>query len=67
MKKAYINLSDSDLYASEYLIKIEYQDGEVFEKEVTNYSYSNIFELIKENHLDENDCQVKSIKVDLVK
>jgi hypothetical protein len=67
MKKAYINLPDSDLHASQYIIKIEYQDGDVFEKEVTNYSYSDLFDLIKDNHEEDYDRSVKSIKIDFVK
>lgn len=67
MKKAYVNLSDSKLYASEYMVTIEYQDGEVFKKQITNYSYSNVFELIKENHEDEFDREVKSIKIDYIR
>lgn len=67
MKKAYVNLSDSKLYASEYMVTIEYQDGEVFKKQITNYSNSNVFELIKENHEDEFDREVKSIKIDYIR
>jgi hypothetical protein len=67
MKKAYVNLPDSELYASQYMIKIEYQDGEVFEKEITNYSISNVFDLIKENHQDEYDRPINSIKIDVIK
>lgn len=67
MKKALVNVSDSKLYASDYIIKIEYQDGEVFEDEITNYSYSNVFERIKEIHVDEYDRPVKSIRIDFIR
>ena len=32
MKKAYINLPDSELGLSDYLVKIEYMNGDTFEK-----------------------------------
>lgn len=67
MKKAYINSPDARTAASDYMIKIEYSNGEVLEKEVTNYSYSRVFDLIKENHEGENDQKVKSIKIEFIR
>jgi len=67
MKKAYINSPDLETAASDYVIKIVYDDGEVLEKQVTGYSYSDIFDLIKENHEDERDRRVKSINIDFIR
>ena len=57
MKKAYINSPVLETAASDYVIKVVYDDGEVLEKQVTGYSYSDIFDLIKENHEDERDIR----------
>ncbi|GEM_PF-6287722 len=67
MKKAYINSLDSETSASEYRIKITYENGEVLEKQSINYSYSNIFDEIKESHEDERDRKVKSINIELIR
>lgn len=67
MKKAYVNVPDKESAASDYLIKIEYQNGEVFEKEITSYSYSSVFEVIKERHEDDHDQAVKSVNIEYVR
>lgn len=67
MKKAYINLPDSQLAASIYLVEIKYLDGEVLIKQITQYSYADVFEVIKESHEDENDRPVKSIRIELIR
>lgn len=67
MKKAYINSPDSEAVASDYMIRIMYGDGEVFEKQITNYSYSNVFDLIKGNHEGEYDRKVKSINIEFIR
>lgn len=67
MKKGYINVPDKDLYLSTYNVIIEYKDGEIKEEEIAQYSYSDVFEVIKERHEDEKDKAVKSIKINLVK
>lgn len=67
LKKAYINLPDSELGLSDYLVKIEYMNGDTFEKRISNYSYSNIFEKIKENHEGEHDSAVKKIVIEHIR
>ena len=67
MKKAHVNVPDSETHTSDYLIEVVYKDGDSFEKEVTNYPYSSIFELIKENHKDEHDRAVESISVKFIR
>lgn len=67
MKKAHINSLDSETSASDYMVKIIYADGEVREKRTANYSYSNVFDEIKESHEGENDRKVKSINIELVR
>lgn len=67
MKKAYINSPDSQTAASDYMITIIYVDGEVFKKKITQYSYSNVFEVIKDMHEGENDKMVKSIKIEYIR
>lgn len=64
MKKAYINLPDNKSAASTYQIEIEYDNGEILKDEIIQYSYANVFEVIKERHEGENDRKVKSIKID---
>ena len=67
MKKAYINSPDARTAASDYMIKIIYDNGEILEKQTTNYSYSNIFDEIKESHEGEHDRKVKSINIELIR
>ncbi|AQR95544.1 hypothetical protein [Clostridium saccharoperbutylacetonicum] len=66
MKKAYINLPDNKSAASTYQIEIEYDNGEIKKDEIIQYSYSNVFEVIKERHEGEHDRKVKSIKIDFM-
>jgi len=66
MKKAYINSPDSKTAASEYMVKIVYANGEVLEQNIVDYSYSRVFDWIKENHEGENDRKVKSIMIELI-
>ncbi|MCY6372451.1 hypothetical protein [Clostridium ganghwense] len=66
MQTGYINSPDSETGASEYKIEIEYDNGEVLEEQIINYSYSNVFEWIKDRHNGKNDRKVKSIKIDLI-
>ncbi|WP_159428726.1 hypothetical protein [Tepidimicrobium xylanilyticum] len=49
------------------MITIIYVDGEVFKKKITQYSYSNVFEVIKDMHEGENDKMVKSIKIEYIR
>lgn len=63
-KKGYVNLPDSELIESQFQVLIEYEDGDQFRKETTNYSFSNIFELIKFEHEGEYDRAIKSIKIE---
>lgn len=65
-KKAYINQSDSESFLSDYLVRIEYQDGEVFDMNVSNYSYTRVFEAIQEKHEGEYDRAVKSIVIEFI-
>lgn len=67
MKKGYVNLPDKELCASTYEVTIEYANGDVFGQIVTQYSYSDVFEVIKEKHEDEKDRKIKSIKIELKK
>lgn len=67
MKKAYINSPDSETSASDYMIKITYANGQILEKPTSNYSYSNIFDEIKESHENERDRKVKSINIELIR
>lgn len=66
MKKGFINAPDEECCAVTYSIRIEYEDGEVYEDIINQYSYSDVFEVIKDNHQDERDKSVKSIKIDLI-
>ena len=65
MYKGYINSLDYETAASEYKIIIEYADGKISEKQIVNYSYSNVFTVIEEMH--ENDKEVRSIKIELIR
>jgi hypothetical protein len=67
MKKAYVSLPDSELYLSEYWVEIEYLDGGVWKSKISQYSYADVFEVIKDNHEDEYDRPVKSIKIELIR
>jgi len=67
MKKAYINAADKDSYNSDYLVKIEYKNERTLEQTVSNYSYSNVFEKIKEHHEDEHDSAVKRISIEHIR
>lgn len=66
MKKAYINLPDKQSAASTYQIEIEYENGQILKDEIIQYSYSSVFEVIKDRHEGENDRKVKSIKIDFM-
>lgn len=67
MRKAYINSTDKESAASDYQIEIKYDDGKVSKESITAYSYSSIFDHIKENHENENDKKVQSIKIDFIR
>ncbi|RXI46075.1 hypothetical protein DP145_01675 [Clostridium tetani] len=67
MGKSYINLPEVRIPASSYLVKIEYNNGEVLEKEITNYSYSDVFNWIKENHEGKYNRKAKSIKITAIR
>lgn len=67
MKKGYINLPDTELCASIYEVTIEYANGDVLSETVTQYSYADVFDVIKENHEGGRDRKIKSIKVELKK
>lgn len=67
MKKAYINSPDKESAASDYQIEIKYDNGEVLKEIITTYSYSSVFDCIKERHENENDKKVQSIKIDFIR
>lgn len=69
MKKGYINelSSEEKMAASTYKAVITYANGEVSEKEIVQYSFSDAFEVIKESHEEENNKGAKSITIELIK
>ena len=67
MVKGYINKPDSECCACEYKVTIEYSNGQVVQEKNIQYSYSDMFEVIKEKHEGDNDRAVKSIKIELIK
>lgn len=69
MKKAYINdLShDKKMAASEYQVEVIYDDDSVNFFRVPQYSYSDVFEVIKEKHEAENNKGAKRIIIELVR
>ncbi|MFP7202199.1 hypothetical protein SFC08_14610 [Lysinibacillus halotolerans] len=69
MKKALINELDQNkkMAASTYKATITYADNEVMEKEIVQYSFSDVFEVIKEGHENENNKEVTSILIEVIK
>ncbi|MFF2174959.1 hypothetical protein ACFVT8_00615 [Lysinibacillus sp. NPDC058147] len=67
MKKGYINelQDDEKMAGSLYKATITYGDGSVVEKEISQYSFADAFEVIKENHEGELNRKAKSISLEI--
>ncbi len=67
MKKALINPLDTPnkMAATEYGVEIYHKNDEVIELTFTQYSYSEVFDAIKEYYTDKNDNSVEKVIIEV--
>ncbi|MFA9559651.1 hypothetical protein ACERII_20275 [Evansella sp. AB-rgal1] len=67
MRKAImVNHSEEKVYASDYLVTVKHKGKYPINFEVTNYTYEDVFERIKEEYVDDLD-QIEKVTIELVR
>lgn len=63
MKKAVLFPGSEKVQASDYEVEVHLNNGNIDTFECTNYTYNDVFEVIKERYEENSDLQVNELRI----